>query len=73
MTDSIRENGCAAYHFGDSVDLKRMLEQMGPEKIVMGNISPSSEFRGGTPETMRTAVRELMEYAMPKLFEEPKK
>lgn len=61
MTDSFRENGCAAYHFGDSVDLQRMLDQMGVDKIVMGNISPSSEFRGGTPETMRAAVRELME------------
>jgi uroporphyrinogen decarboxylase len=61
MTDSFRENGCAAYHFGDSVDLQRMLDQMGVDKIVMGNISPSSEFRGGTPETMRQAVRELME------------
>jgi uroporphyrinogen decarboxylase len=61
MTDSFRENGCAAYHFGDSVDLKRMLDQMGVDKIVMGNISPSSEFRGGTPDTMRQAVRELME------------
>jgi uroporphyrinogen decarboxylase len=38
-----------------------MLDQMGVDKIVMGNISPSSEFRGGTPETMRQAVRELME------------
>ena len=61
MTDSIRENGCAAYHFGDSVDLKRMLDQMGPDRIVMGNISPSSQFRNGTPGTMGEAVRDLMD------------
>ncbi len=61
MTDSFRENGCAAYHFGDSVDLAQMLEKMGPERIVMGNISPSGQFRGGTPETMAAAVRELLE------------
>ena len=61
MTGSIRENGCAAYHFGDSVDLQQMLERMGPEKIVMGNVSPSSQFRGGTPATMARAVRELLE------------
>ena len=60
MTDSIRENGCMAYHFGDSVELHRMLEQMGPETIVMGNISPSSEFRNGTPATMGAAVRTLL-------------
>ena len=61
MTDSIRENGCAAYHFGDSVELKRMLDQIGPDRIVMGNISPSSQFRNGTPETMAQAVRELFD------------
>ena len=61
MTDSIRENGCAAYHFGDSVQLSMMLEKMGPDKLVMGNISPSSQFRNGTPATMAQAVRELLE------------
>lgn len=61
MTDSIRSNGCAAFHFGDSVDMARMLEQMGPGKPVMGNISPSSEFRNGSPATMARAVRELLE------------
>ena len=61
MTDSIRENGCAAYHFGDSVQLPMMLEKMGPDKLVMGNISPSGQFRNGTPATMAQAVRELLE------------
>ena len=61
MTDSIRENGCAAYHFGDSVELPMMLEKMGPDKLVMGNISPSGQFRNGTPATMAQAVRELLE------------
>lgn len=60
MTDSFRENGCMAYHFGDSVDLPMMLEKMGPDRIVMGNISPSGQFRGGTPATMAQAVRELL-------------
>ena len=60
MTDSIRENGCMAYHFGDSVDLKQMLDRMGPDKLIFGNISPSAQFRNGTPETMAQAVRELL-------------
>ena len=59
MTDSFRENGCMAYHFGDSVELKVVLDKMGAEKIVMGNVSPSSQFLGGTPQTMGEAVREL--------------
>lgn len=60
MTDSIRENGCLAFHFGDSVDMEQILVKMGPEHPVMGNISPSGEFRNGTPETMRAAVTDLM-------------
>ena len=60
MTDSIRENGCMAYHFGDSVDLQQMLDRMGPDKLILGNISPSVQFRNGTPETMVRAVRELL-------------
>lgn len=61
MTDSIRENGCMAYHFGDSVDLKQMLDRIGPDRLILGNISPSAQFRNGTPETMAQAVRELLE------------
>lgn len=60
MTDSFRENGCAAYHFGDSVELVMMLDKMGEDNIVMGNISPSSIFRNGTPEMMAQAVRVLL-------------
>ena len=60
MTDSIRENGCMAYHFGDSVDLKQMLDRMGPDRLILGNISPSAQFRNGTPETMVRSVRELL-------------
>ncbi len=61
MTDSIRENGCMAYHFGDSVEMAQMLDSLDPAKPVMGNISPSSQFRSGTPETMAQAVRELLQ------------
>ena len=60
MTESIRENGCMAYHFGDSVDLKQMLDRMDPDRLILGNISPSAQFRNGTPETMVRSVRELL-------------
>ena len=61
MTESIRENGCMAYHFGDSVDLKQMLDRMSPDRLILGNISPSAQFRNGTPEAMAQAVRELLD------------
>ncbi len=61
MTESFKENGCKAYHFGNSVDMEQMLQKMGSDVLVMGNIDPAGEFRNGTPETMRDAVNELME------------
>ena len=61
MTDSISKNGCRAFHFGNSVDMEQMLQKMGSDVLVMGNIDPAGQFRNGTPETMREAVRDLME------------
>ena len=60
MTDSIRENGCMAYHFGDSVDLKQMLDRMGPDRLILGNISPSAQFRNVTPESIRAVTQKVM-------------
>jgi len=58
MTESFKDIGADAYHFGDSIDLIDVLGKMEGE-IVMGNISPSGFFVGGTPETMREAVLDL--------------
>lgn len=61
MTESLVSNGAAAYHFGDAVDLKEMLEKM-PENVpVCGNISPSEQFLNGTPDSMKSAVTQLLE------------
>ena len=59
MTESFVRNGAAAYHFGDAVDLPKMLETMPNDKPVCGNISPSVQFLSGTPESMTEAVRDL--------------
>ena len=61
MARSLFGVGSAFYHFGDSIHLKEMLEQAPPGVPVMGNISPSGEFLGGTPDSMRRAVYRLME------------
>lgn len=60
MTDSIFGNGCRAYHFGNAVGLSDMLRAAPDDKIVMGNIDPVSQFRNGTPETMRASVGKLI-------------
>ncbi len=63
MTESLYENGAAAYHFGDAVDLCELLEKMPADRPVMGNISPSERFAGGTPEEMYAATIDLLKRA----------
>lgn len=60
MTESFYESGAAAYHFGDAVSLADMLAKMPTDRPVCGNISPTGEFLGGTPESMRAAVQALI-------------
>ena len=60
MTESIAANGCSAYHFGNSTSMKEMLEKMPKDVPVMGNIDPASQFKHGTPESMKAAVEAMM-------------
>ena len=61
MIDSILRTGSAAYHFGNSISLKEMLEKTPKDVIVMGNVDPAGQFRNGTPESVREATLKLME------------
>lgn len=61
MLDSILETGAAAYHFGNAVDMEDVLKKVPEETVVMGNIDPARQFRGGSPESVREATLELME------------
>lgn len=61
MIDSILETGSAAYHFGNAVDMKKILESVPSETVVMGNVDPAGEFCNGTPESIRKVTRELLE------------
>lgn len=61
MTESIYSNGCDAYHFGNAVDMKTMLEAAPKNKLIMGNIDPVSCFRDGSVLDMKTAVKALLE------------
>ncbi len=61
MTESLKTLGADAYHFGNAVDITVMLERMGSDAVVCGNIAPSDLFVGGSPDSMRTAVLALCE------------
>ncbi len=61
MTDSLLSIGAAAYHFGNSIDLKEMLDIFPKDIPVMGNVDPAGILRMGTPELVREKTLELLE------------
>lgn len=65
MTESIFSLGAAAYHFGDAVNLVELLQKAPIDCPVMGNLSPSREFLGGTPASMTAAVKKLLDACAP--------
>lgn len=60
MLNSIARIGADAYHFGDAVKMKQILEGMPADVPVLGNISPASQFLKGTPQSIYTAATELL-------------
>ena len=62
MLKSIFSTGCAAYHFGNSVDIKSdVIDQLPVDGIVMGNVDPVGVLWLGTPELVRETTLALLE------------
>ena len=61
MTDSILTIGAAAYHFGNSIDMRDMLAKVPSDVVVMGNVDPAGVLRMGTPASVREATLEIMQ------------
>ena len=61
MLPSIISIGADAYHFGNVIDMRRVLEIMPDNALIMGNISPSAEFRNGTPQSIYAATTDLLQ------------
>ena len=61
MTDSFLSMGAAAYHFGNSIDMKAMLEKFPKDIPVMGNVDPAGALRLGTPELVREKSLALLD------------
>lgn len=60
LVDSILTIGASGYHFGNAVSMQKILELMPADVPVFGNIDPVSEFRNGTPDSMKNAVLNLL-------------
>ena len=60
MLDGIFSQGAAAYHFGNAVDMEKVLTVAPKDALCMGNLDPASQLTNGTPESVEAATRELM-------------
>lgn len=60
LVDSILSTGAAAYHFGNAVKMKEMLEKVPMDIVTMGNVDPAAQFRNGTPESIKTETMQIM-------------
>lgn len=61
MVSDIYQVGALGYHFGDAIDMLTVLPQAPKDVLVMGNVSPAAQFRGGTPESIAAVTGELLE------------
>lgn len=61
LIDHILAAGASAYHFGNAVSMEEMLARVPSDTVVMGNIDPASQFRNGTPESIRKATLDLLQ------------
>ncbi len=61
IADSILRTGCAAYHFGNAINMEDMMQKFPADTVAMGNIDPAGEFKNGTPESMKKAVFALLD------------
>ena len=60
MKKGIYNLGAMGYHFGDAIRMADMLEGAPADALVMGNVSPAFQFRGGTPASIREETLKVM-------------
>ncbi len=60
LIDGILKIGASAYHFGNAIDMAEMMAHIPANIPAMGNVDPASEFRNGTPESIRKATLDLL-------------
>ena len=60
MVESFLSFGAAAYHFGNAVNMRDMLEKFPEDVVLMGNIDPAGILAKGTPSSVRNATLSLI-------------
>ena len=60
MKEGIYNLGAMGYHFGDAIHLADMFAGAPADALIMGNVSPSAQFRSGTPASIREVTQKVM-------------
>ena len=60
MLEEIFSQGAAAYHFGNAVDMEKVMQAAPADALCMGNVDPAAQFAQGTPESVAAATKELL-------------
>jgi len=60
LIELIKQIGAFGYHFGNFIDIEKMLSIAPNEMIIFGNVDPVSQFRNGTPESVYAATTETL-------------
>ena len=60
LLGSLLTNGADAYHFGNAVDMEKILSLLPGDVVAMGNIDPAGQFRNGTPQSVYQATASLL-------------
>ncbi len=62
-THAMIESGARALHFGNAIDMQQVLTDCPADILVFGNLDPVTVFKQGTPESIQSDTKVLMEKA----------
>lgn len=60
MAESILRVGAVGYHFGNSIKMEDVLDKLPEHVLVMGNVDPAGQIRNGSPESIKTETKAIM-------------
>ena len=61
VTQSMVNSGAAVLHFGNKIEMRKVLETVPDHILVMGNLDPVGIFKLGTPELIDQATKRLIQ------------
>lgn len=61
LANSMVSTGAKGLHFGNQVDILKILPQIPSDRLVMGNLDPAGVMRSGAPEMVEQATAELLD------------